>query len=59
MHPDFGAMNGEIRLLVTDEPIEFEKWPVQKFREFIDQFRGICGMYLKISKEKPNEINMI
>jgi len=51
LHTDFGAMNGEIRLLVTDEPIEFEKWPVQEFRHFSDQFRGICGLYLKISKK--------
>ena len=36
-------MNGENWLLVTDEPIEFEKWlvEVQDFMTITDHFRGI------------------
>jgi hypothetical protein len=36
-------MNGEIWLLVTDEPVE-----VQDFRKITYQFRGICRIYLQL-----------
>jgi hypothetical protein len=46
-----GSANGEeeIRLLVTDELVEFEKSPVQvwDFRQIADPFRGICSIYLE------------
>jgi len=36
--------------LVTDEPVEFKKSPVegQDFRRITDHFRGIYGIYLKL-----------
>ena len=38
---------GENRQLVTDEPVEFEKYPVedQNYRKITDCFRGIYGIY--------------
>ena len=44
------AMNGENRPRVTDEPVEFEKYPVeiQNFRKIIIHSRGIWEIYLKI-----------
>ena len=46
-------MNGENRLLVTDEPVEFEKQPVevQDFRKITDHLRGIYTIYLKLIKK--------
>jgi hypothetical protein len=43
-------MIGENRHLVTDEPVEFEKQPVevQDFGRITGHFRGICGVYLKL-----------
>ena len=43
-------MNGENRLLVTNEPVEFEKEPVEvkNSKKITDHFRGICKMYLKL-----------
>ena len=40
----------ENRQLVTNEPVEFEKQPVevQDFRRITDHFRGIHGIYLKL-----------
>ena len=40
-------MNGENRLLVTDESVEFDKKPVEveTFRRFTDHFRGIYRIY--------------
>ena len=40
-------MNAESRLLVTDEPDEFEKYlvEVQDFRNILDRFRGIFIEY--------------
>ena len=52
---------GENWQLVTDESIEFEKYPVEigDFRRLTDQFRGICRrLYLKWMKEKPEDVNM-
>ena len=44
-----GALLGKIRRLVIDEPVEFEKKPVdiRDFKRVIDRFRGIYGIYLK------------
>ena len=41
------AMIGEKRQLVTDEPVEFEKEPVevQGCRKITDHFRGIYRIY--------------
>jgi hypothetical protein len=43
----------ENRQVVTDEPVEFEKWPVevQDCRKIIDHFRGIDGLYPNLIKE--------
>ena len=54
---------GRNRRLVTDEPVEFEKWPIgvhhQDCRKITDHFRGIYGiMYLKINLEKTKDVNM-
>jgi hypothetical protein len=37
-------LNGKNRQLVTDEPVEFEKYPVEvgDFRRITGHFRGIC-----------------
>ena len=42
-------MNGESRLLVTDEPVEFEKQlvEVEDFRKITNDFRAVYGIYLK------------
>ena len=44
---------GEYRLVVADQPVEFEKLPieVQGFRKSSDLFRGIQRTYLKFIKE--------
>ena len=55
------AMSGKNRRLVTDEPVEFEKEPVEvgDFRRITDQFRGIYRrIYLKWMKAKPKDVNM-
>ena len=41
------------RRLVTDELVEFEKWPVEvgDFRRISDHFRGIYKIYLKRIKQ--------
>ena len=47
------AMTGENRQLVTDEPVEFEKKPVevQDCRKITDHFRGIYRIYPNLTKE--------
>ena len=49
----FKAMSGENRPLVTDEPVELEKQPVevQDFMKSTDHFQGIYGKYLKLVKK--------
>ena len=46
-------MNRENQLLVTDEPVEFEKQPaeVQDIRKITNHFRGNFRVYLKFTKE--------
>ena len=54
-------LSGENRRLVTDEPDEFEKSPVEvpDFRRITDHCRGICRrMYLKWMKAKPEDVKM-
>ena len=58
MHPcchslHFNPMIGENRRLVADEPVEFEKSPVevQDCREITDHFRGIYRIYPNLIKE--------
>ena len=44
-------MSGENQQLVTDKPVEFDKYPVevQDFRRITDQdFRGSYGICLKL-----------
>ena len=47
------AMLGENRQLVTNEPVEFEKLPVevQICRKITDQFLGIYRIYHNLMKE--------
>ena len=46
-------MIGENRRLVTDEPVEFEKQPVeaQDYRKIDDHFRGSYRIYPNLIKE--------
>ena len=46
-------MIGENRQLVTNEPVGFEKSPVevQDYRKITNRFRGIYGIYLNVIKE--------
>jgi hypothetical protein len=48
---------GEIRSLVTDEPVEFEKKTVQDFRKITDRSGIIYRIYLELL-EKTKRINM-
>ena len=47
------AMNRENQPLVTDEPVEFEKYlvEVQDFRKITDHFRGIQRIHHKLTKK--------
>ena len=56
----YKAMSRENRLLVTDEPVEFEELSVdvQDFKKNTIHFRGICGIYPQINEEKLKEVNM-
>ena len=47
-------LSGENRRLLTNELVEFEKWPVEvrDFRRITDCFRGIHRLYLKCMKSK-------
>ena len=53
IEPHSVAMNRENRLLVTDEPVEFEELPfeVQDIRKITDRFRGIYRIYLNLMKK--------
>ena len=53
-------MNGENRLLVTDEAVEFEKYLIQvpDFKKIIHLFRAIYGVYLQLIKKKLKDVNM-
>ena len=53
-------MNGENRLLVTDEPVEFEKQlvEVQDFKKTSNLFTGIQRIYLKVIKKILKDVNM-
>ena len=46
-------MIGKNRQLVTNEPVEFEKWPVevQDCRKITDHLRGIYRIYPNFIKE--------
>ena len=49
------AMIGENRQLVTDEPVEFEKQPVEVHQDYCgkitDRFRGVHRIYPNLIKE--------
>ena len=53
-------MMGENRQLVSDEPVEFEKYPVevQNCRKITDHFKGIYRIYPQFNKGKPEDVNM-
>ena len=53
-------MIGENRQLVTDEPVEFEKSPieVQDCKKIPDHSRGIYRIYPNSIKENPKDVNM-
>jgi hypothetical protein len=51
-------MNGESQLLISDQPIEFEKYPLalEDSGKLPITFRGIYGIGIPyIDKEKPND----
>ena len=54
------AMNGENRPLVADEPVEFEKKPVEVLdsRKITHHFRGIMGICPELIKNNPKDPNM-
>jgi hypothetical protein len=58
MGPFACIIKGEIRLLVADEPVEFEILSVQfqDFRILADHFRRVYGMYLKVDNKKNRKI---
>ena len=53
-------MIGENEQLVIDEPIEFEKYPVevQDCMKITGHFRGIYKLYPNLIKGKPEDGNM-
>jgi hypothetical protein len=46
-------MNRKNKQLGVDEPVE-----VEDVGNNIDRFRGICRIYLKLVKKKPEDVNM-
>ena len=52
----FVTLSGENWQLVTDEPVEFEKWPVEvgDFRRTTDHFRGIYRIYTPLKQIRKN-----
>ena len=50
----------ENRQVVTDEPVELEKSPVevQDGRKITDHFRGISRTYPNLRKGNPEDVNM-
>jgi hypothetical protein len=59
---NFPAMIRENRQLVTDEPVEFEKYAVevvQDFRKIADRFRGnLKNSTPQFNEGKPKDVNM-
>jgi hypothetical protein len=53
-------MIGENRQLVTDEPVEFEKLPVevQDCRKITGRFKGIYRLYPQFNEGEPEDVNM-
>ena len=53
------TMNRENRLLVTDDPVEIEKQPVevQDFRKSIRCFKRIHRLYLKLITKTPRKMS--
>jgi hypothetical protein len=60
MPKNFPAMIRENQQLVTDEPVEFEKKPVeiQDCKKITDRFRGIYRIYPNLIKENRRLSNM-
>ena len=54
----FSPMIGEHRQLVTNEPVEFEKYPVevQDCRKITGHFRGIYRIYPDLIKEYQRKL---
>jgi hypothetical protein len=54
--------SGKNRRLVADEPVEFEKQPVevQDFKKLTNRFRGIFIRiyYLKGTNARPDDVNV-
>ena len=52
--------NGDNRLIVTDEPVEFEKLPVevQDVKKTTGHFRGIYTKFHKIVNQNPTDVIM-
>ena len=57
-----GALIGENRQLVTYEPVEFEKQPVEVVQDdsmqLTNHSRGNYEIYSNLTKEDPEDVNM-
>ena len=53
-------MSGKNRQLISDEPVDFEKQPVEvgDFWRITNHFREIYIIYPKLMKVKPVDVNM-
>ena len=53
-------MIGENRQFVTNEPVEFEKQPVEveDYMKITDHSRGIYRIYPNLTKENREDVNM-
>ena len=60
-HTLFKPTTGENRQLVKDEPVEFEKQPVevQDCRIMTNHFRRIYRIYPNLKQEKKEDVNML
>ena len=56
----YGKRTGGRDPLVIDEPVEFEKSPVEVegFRKNAHHVRGIYGSHLKLNEENPKDHNL-
>ena len=55
-----GPPNGEIRPLVTDGPVGFDKYPLwfQDYRQIADHLKKNLQDILQIDRGKPKDTNM-
>lgn len=53
-------MNGENQLLLTYEPVEFDKHPIQiqDFRKITHPFQGIYVILLSLTRKSQKDVDM-